>query len=143
MAYRLPVFNQPVGVYEATTVYGVPDQVTVGNLATGRRTTAFSYYDLAEIGLVPTEYLLVPADAIGTGVCENLNGTFVPSTTGFPVAEVPADSGFMYVILDTLEIALGFGNEHRAYLMVKYTLALQQQLDPANSWGYPTWPTVW
>jgi len=95
MAFTLPTFNLPCGIYTnyAVRVFRLPVMV---NLSPGRRIHVGQ-------GLY-SNYLLLPK------LTDIRDGY---STTGNDAVEVPAGSGRWYFVEDVDDVAKGFANEYR------------------------------
>lgn len=107
MSFTLPTFNLPVNVWHGGNAPpAVPDLVTSGNLALGRRVS--SYQGVISSPNEPIMSLLLPP---GTDV----RGPQVAG--GADLVEVPASTGRYYTVVGLDDSGKGFPNEHRVALI--------------------------
>lgn len=111
MAFTVPTFNLPVGIWRlGTPTSSPPDVSTLGNLAWGRRVSSEQGNPGGGATLLMT--LLLP---VGTDV-----RSFV--VVGGPdIVEVPLGSGRYYNCRAVDDIGKGFPNEHRAAVLEAFS----------------------
>ena len=122
MPFLLPNFNLHVNDWYVSSNYtDVPSTTALGNLSTSRRTNIATFYDPADsVNDSQGQWLLTPAGSEFGSVTLN----YVDPD----VVEVPAGSGLIYLVLDTLYVGRGFPNEHVASLLVPLTAKLKGQM---------------
>jgi hypothetical protein len=115
MPFVLPVFNLSVKINRASSgTAGPGDVVTVGNLAWGRRVNAAQpFASTTGFAAGTSPVLLLPPHT-------DIRDPFTAS--GADYVEVPSGSGRWYRVYYVDDIGKGFGNEHRAAMLVKQTI---------------------
>lgn len=119
--FSVPQMPLEVYIWRATTVppAGLPDVITVGNLAWGKRVNVPSTGGTASLGypLMTMQLLLPPlTDVRG-------DASFVAAD----VVEVPSGSGRYYRVVFVDDFGKGFPNEHRGAIIYQ-----------ASPWPVPT-----
>lgn len=104
MPYRLPHFNLAInGWRNGSDTTGPADYTFMGGMNLGRRVVTGPDADL-DVGIDSGfRYLMCPK---GTPIRSQF------STGAFDTVEVPAGSGFFYLVIDAERCGLGFPNEY-------------------------------